>query len=146
MSKYGWLEPIFYLLGVNLVVASWLLMREVLFQPRRIRSVLIVLSCFVAVLFLLQIATGYYFAFDAGEITAYTAGVMAYVASMILVVSAKRMASSLNRIVGIFGLVMMVLTAAFSVDYLFVLLSALGLIAIIHSFRAGFHRPFTTAS
>ncbi len=119
MTKYGWLEPIFYLLGVNLVVASWLLVREVLLQPRRIRSVLIALLCFVSVPVLLQIATGYYFAFDAGEVAARVAAVLAYVALMMLVVSDKRMAGRLNRIVGIFGLGMPVLIAAISGELLF---------------------------
>jgi hypothetical protein len=102
MSKHGFLETIFYLfrilLVVNLVAAGALLVREVLLRPRRFRSVLIVLSCFVFVLVLLQIATGYYFAFDAGEAVAKIVAAMAYVALMVLIVSGKRMAGRLNRV------------------------------------------------
>jgi hypothetical protein len=108
-------ETIFYLvrilLVVNLVVAAALLAREVLLQPKRLRSVLIVLSCFVFVLVLLQIATGYYFAFDAGEAAAKIVAAMAYIALMVLIVSGKKMAGRLNRIVGVFGLGIPVLIA-----------------------------------
>jgi hypothetical protein len=118
MTKYGWLEPIFYLLGLNLVVASWLLVREVLLRPRRIWSLSIALSCFVSVLTLLQIATGYYFAFNSGKTSAYIAAGMAYVALMVLAVFGKRTAGSPNRIVGLFGLGMPVLIAAIAPELL----------------------------
>jgi hypothetical protein len=97
---------------VNLVAAGALLVREVLLGPRPYQIVLIVLSCFVFVLVLPQIATGYYFAFDGGIAAVRVVAVIAYVVLMVLTVSGTKMAWGLNRIVGVFGLATPVLIAA----------------------------------
>lgn len=105
---------------VNLFAAGALLVREVLLRPRPYRIVLIVLSCVVFVLAVLQIATGYYFAFDDGKVAAHIVAVMAYVALIVLTISGKKMASRLNRIVGVIGLGLPVLIAVIAPEILLV--------------------------
>jgi hypothetical protein len=94
---------------------------------------LIGLSGFVFILVLLQIATGYYFVFDAGETAAHIAVAFAYFALMVLAVSGKRMAWRLNRIAGVCGLGLPVLIAVLSPDALFA-----GIIAIFGFYN---HHP-----
>jgi hypothetical protein len=137
MSKHWLHETAFYffcsVLVVSLGVAAVLLGREVSLRPRGTRGVLIALSCFVFVLALVQITTGYYFAFDSGEVAAHIAAVMAYVAVMVLTLSSKRKGGRLKQIVGVFGLAVPVLIAVASPEILFV-----GIIAIFGFFN---HHP-----
>jgi hypothetical protein len=121
------------ILVLNLVVAGALVVREVWLRPGWFRIVLLALSCFVFALTLPQFATGYYFAFDDGEITACIAAVLAYVVLMVLTVSSPRMASGLNRNVGVIGLIGPVVTAILFPEYLFV-----GLLLLLGSYN---HSP-----
>jgi hypothetical protein len=86
--------------------ALWLLIREVLRPPRRIRAGLIVTLLFVTVLLALQLTTGYYFVFTAAEAFARLSVLFVYLLTMVLVLTGKRMAWRLNRIVGALGVVL----------------------------------------
>ena len=124
------IDPVFYVvcvfLSANLAVAGALLVREVWLRPRWYRVVLIALSCFVVVLALLQITTGYYFAFDDGPFIAAITGMMAYVALMVLTLSSKRMASGLNRTVSVIGLAAPLVIVVLFPEYLLTSVLILG--------------------
>jgi hypothetical protein len=124
------IDSVFYVFRafvvVNLAVAVALLVREVWLRPRWYRVVLTALSCFVVVLALLQITTGYYFAFDDGPFIAAITGIMAYVALMVLTLFGKRMASGLNRTVGVIGLAAPVVTVILFPEYLLIGVLILG--------------------
>jgi hypothetical protein len=104
---------------VNLVAAAMSLVKEVSLRPKHYRVLLIGLSFFIFFLGVFQIATGYYFAFDEGEVAAHIAVALAYVALMVLTISGMKIASRRNRIVGVFGLVIPVLIAIISPEILF---------------------------
>ena len=129
MSKHWLHETVFYLfcsaLVVSLGAAAVFLGRELSLRPRGTRGVLIALSCFIFVLGLVQIVTGYYFAFDSGDVAAHIAAVMAYIAIMVLTLSGKRIGGRLKQTVGVFGLAVPILIAVTSPEIFLV-----GIIAI----------------
>jgi len=92
------------LIVLDVTCAFALLGREVSRPPRRIRAGLIVLTFLLTALITLQLATGYYLAFAGADMAARAGVPLLYVAATVPVLTGKRMAWRVNRIVGSMGI------------------------------------------
>jgi hypothetical protein len=117
LSKWA-INLICDLVLLNALCALALLLRELLRPPRRIRAGVIALTLLLIVLVTAQSATGYYFAVTAADVAAHVGSVFLYLAAMLLVLTGRRMAWRLNRVVGSLGFAIPVALFALSPDTL----------------------------